>query len=544
MRLTASFVRITAIIAAVVWFSLLGYRDLAEPDEGRYAEIPREMVASGDWLTPRLNGFKYFEKPALQYWGTAVGYELFGLSNATARLWPALIGFLGALWAGYVGLRLYGKTAGFYAALITVSSLLYVAMGHHLTLDMGVSVFLVIGIGSLALAQQRREELAHVRRWMLIGWAALALATLSKGLIGLVLPAATLVAYTLWQRDWALWRHLHLGKGLLLFLAITVPWFVAVSLANPEFAHFFFIHEHFERYTTNVHDRDEAIWYFIPIFILGVLPWLVVVLKSMFSPQFAWWPRAGEGFDAARWLWLFAIVTFGFFSVGHSKLPSYILPMIPVVAVLAGRRLAREGMSRLDAGVLLLAVLLLLVAAAKAALLADVPDLVQMYLDYRPWIVAAAALLGLAAVAAFGAKLQPKRIAVVAGLALLSFQTLLWGFQSLSGYRSSHAIADAIQANVPTGTEIYVVEIYYPQSLPVYLQRTISLVGFKGELEMGIEQEPQRWISSDAEFVQRWQREQQAVAVMDHAGFDKYRAQGLSMRLIYSDLERIVVVKQ
>ncbi|MBI3771098.1 MAG: glycosyltransferase family 39 protein [Gammaproteobacteria bacterium] len=542
--MTASFVRLTVIVAAVIWFALLGYRDLVEPDEGRYAEIPREMVASGDWVTPRLNGFKYFEKPALQYWGTAIGFELFGFSNATARLWPAVLGFLGALWAGYVGRRLYGKTAGFYAALITLSSLLYVGMGHHLTLDMSVSVFLALGIGSLALAQHHREDPAHVRRWMLVGWAGLALATLSKGLIGLVLPAAAIVIYSLWQRDWALWKHLHLGKGLLLFLAITAPWFIAVSLANPEFAHFFFIHEHFERYTTTVHHRDEPVWYFIPIFIGGTLPWLAIVLKSVFRPQFAWWPQPNTGFDTERWLWVFAIVTFAFFSVGHSKLPSYILPMVPVIAILAGRRLALEGISKIDAGLILALAVLLLVLAARITQFADTPALVQMHLNYRPWLFAAAATLGITAIFAFGAKLQPKRIALVAVLALLSFQMIFWGFQSLAGIRSSRAMADAIQANVAAGTTVYSVEIYYPQSLPFYLQQPIRLVAFKGELEMGIDQEPERWIASSEEFVKQWQKENQAVAIIDQNILDRYRSQGLSMREIFRDPQRIVVVKQ
>lgn len=542
--MTASFVRLTVVAAAVIWFALLGYRDLIEPDEGRYAEIPREMVASGDWVTPRLNGFKYFEKPALQYWGTAVGFELFGLSNATARLWPAVLGFLGALWAGYVGLRLYGKTAGFYAGLMTLSSLLYAGMGHHLTLDMSVSVFLALGIGSLAVAQSRRENPAHVRCWMLVGWAALALATLSKGLIGLVLPGAAIVAYSLWQRDWALWKHLHLGKGLLLFLAITAPWFVAVSLANPEFPHFFFIHEHFERYTTTVHQRDEPVWYFIPIFIIGVLPWLGVFLKTVFRPQFRWWPQANSGFGAERWLWTFAIITFVFFSVGHSMLPSYILPMIPVLAIVAGRRLAKDGIGKVDASVILIVAALFLYLALRITQFADSPALVQMHLNYRPWLFAAATLMAVAAVLAFGAKQQPKRIALVAGVALLSFQMVFWGFQSLAGIRSSRAMADAIRANVPAGTDIYSVGVYYPQSLPFYLQQQIRLAMFKGELEMGIDEEPQRWIANSEEFVKLWQAETQAVAILDQSALEGYRAQGLSMRPIFRDAQRIVVVKQ
>ncbi len=103
------------LVFALIWFSNLEYRRLIHPDEGRYAEIPREMVVSGDWVTPRLNGIKYFEKPALQYWMTAAAYEAFGIHHWTARLWPALSGFLGVLFVGYVGLRLGGPTLGLYS---------------------------------------------------------------------------------------------------------------------------------------------------------------------------------------------------------------------------------------------------------------------------------------------------------------------------------------------------------------------------------------------------------------------------------------------
>src|SRR6476660_809673 len=117
-------------------------RRLANPDEGRYSEISREMAASGDWVTPRLNGIKYFEKPPLQYWATAAAYKAFGEHHWTARLWPALTGFLGVLLMFHVGARLYGRDAGVYAALVLGSSLLYTLMGHILTLDMGLTFFM------------------------------------------------------------------------------------------------------------------------------------------------------------------------------------------------------------------------------------------------------------------------------------------------------------------------------------------------------------------------------------------------------------------
>jgi len=537
------FFTLVAVIAAIIWFSQLGYRDLIEPDEGRYAEIPREMVATGDWVTPRLNGFKYFEKPVLQYWATATAYTLFGDNNTTARLWPALTGFLGALWAGFLALRLYGRSAGFYAFLVTLSSLLYIVDGHYLVLDMSLAVFLVAGVGCLVLAQHSRDDPAILRNWMLAGWTSLALATLSKGLIGVVLPAATVVIYSLWSRDWTLWRQLHLLKGLAVFLLVTAPWFIAVSLANPEFPQFFFIHEHLQRYTSTVHEREGAYWYFVPVFLLGIFPWVAVTLNSLLRPEFSSRPADGSAFDAERFLWSFALVVFVFFSAGQSKLPSYILPMMPVVAVMAGRRLAVEGYHRVDAWLLaIMAVALLLTGWQVTSLASDVIH-ADMYLDYRPWIFTGAGLYAVAAVLAIAIRrLQASHIAAIGLLALLAVQVILLGFQSLAGSRSSQELARVIRANVPEDTEIFALASY-PQSLAFYMKQTLTLVIVTDEMKMGIQQEPERWIGSEQEFLARWAAADQAVAVFRAHDLEKYLPLLEPARIIYTSPRRTAVMK-
>ena len=541
--MSTRFFALVVIVAAIIWFTQLGYRDLVEPDEGRYAEIPREMVATDDWVTPRLNGFKYFEKPVLQYWATATAYTLFGDNTTTARLWPALTGFLGALWAGFLGLRLYGRAAGFYAFLITLSGLLYVVDGHYLLLDMSLAVFLVAGVGSLVLAQRSRDDPAMLRNWMLAGWTALALATLSKGLIGVVLPAATVLVYSLWARDWTLWRQLHIFKGLAAFLLVTAPWFIAVSLANPEFPQFFFIHEHLQRYTSTVHEREGAYWYFLPVFLLGIFPWVAVALTSLLRPGFTSRSRGAAGFDAERFLWSFALVVFVFFSAGQSKLPSYILPMMPVVAVMAGRKLATEGYHRVDAWLLaIMAAALLLTGWQISSLTSDVIS-ADMYLDYRPWIFAAAGLYAVAALLAnLMRKLRAAHIAVIGLLALLAAQVVLLGFQSLAASRSSQELARAIRASVPEGTEIFALASY-PQSLAFYMKQTLTLVIVTDEMKMGIRQEPDRWIGSEQAFLARWDAADQAVAVFRAHDLEKYRPLLQPLRIIYSGPRRTAVIK-
>ncbi len=348
------------ITLTILWFATLDARRLVHPDEGRYAEIAREMAATGDWVTPRLNGLKYFEKPPLQYWLTAAAYRVFGVHEWTARLWPALAGFLAVLALGAAGYALGGVTLGAYAALVLATTLWHAGIAQIVTLDSGLSFFLAVGFSALVIAQ-RAETGANARRtWMWVASAALAGATLSKGLIGIVLPGGALVVYTALTRDFAVWRRLHVASGLAVYLALTAPWFVAVSRANDEFARFFFIHEHFERFLTTGHARPGPWYYFVPWFAAGMLPWLLVLAWGV---RRAW--RDGTpnalGFSWQRFALSWAAFVFLFFSASGSKLQSYILPMFPPLALVTAFLLVR-----LEARTLL-RLMLPLVAAGSAA---------------------------------------------------------------------------------------------------------------------------------------------------------------------------------
>ena len=198
-----------AVVLATVWFCSLDYRKLIRSDEGRYAEIAREMAVTGDWITPRLNGIKYFEKPPLQYWATAAAYRTFGEHEWTARLWPAVTGFAGILLLFFAGGRLFGIGAGFCASLILASSAGYVASAHFNSLDMGLAFFVTATLLAYLLAQRPDATPLSNRLWTLAAWAAAALAVLSKGLIGVVIPAAVLAIYVVLQRDFGRLRGLH-----------------------------------------------------------------------------------------------------------------------------------------------------------------------------------------------------------------------------------------------------------------------------------------------------------------------------------------------
>jgi 4-amino-4-deoxy-L-arabinose transferase-like glycosyltransferase len=217
------------VVAAVGWFGSLEHRGLFIPDEGRYAEIPREMLATGDWITPRLNDLKYFEKPPLQYWLTAASFALFGEDEWTARLAPATLGFFALLVTGYAGLRLWGPVTGVLAALILGSSWGYFLGGQYLTLDITLTACLTIALCALMLAQDEQAvpEPRARSAWMRVAWACAALAVLSKGLIGIVLPAIALAAYRATRGSGA-FKSFEVARGGLLFFALVVLWFLVV----------------------------------------------------------------------------------------------------------------------------------------------------------------------------------------------------------------------------------------------------------------------------------------------------------------------------
>ena len=542
---TRAWLLLAALLAAVLWFGPLDYRKLVKPDEGRYAEIPREMVASGDWTTPRLNDIKYFEKPALQYWATATAFTLFGEHHWTARLWSALTGFLGILAAAYTAARLWGPAAGINAACVLAGSLLYVLIGHINTLDMGVSFFLATAIFAFVLAQRDEAAPPQTRRWMWAAWALLGGAVLSKGLIGLVLPGATLVAYSLWQRDFALWKKLHLVSGLAILLAITVPWFVAVSLANPEFARFFFIHEHFERFLTKAHGRYQPMWYFIPILLGGIAPWLVSLLAAL---RHAPARDAATRFQPRRFLLVWIIVVFGFFSVSSSKLVSYILPLFPAAAALIGWQLTRLAPQALRwhalpwiplgiAGML----------AAPMVVRMSSPEVpAALYEAYVPWLIGACASLAAAAAAAYVFARRGRAPAAIISLGLggLVFaQLALNGHDSLSPSSSAYHIARQIEAEAAAPDVALFSVNTYDQTLPFYLKRTMTMVSYMDELGFGIAQEPEKFIPDLAAFEQAWRAAPKALALLAPADYRNFQAQGLPMRVLAQDTRRIIIAK-
>lgn len=528
----------------LTWFYMLGARTLVPTDEGRYAEMAREMVATGDWITLRLNGIKYFEKPPLQNWMNALTFSLFGLGDWQARLWTGLCGLIGIFVSSYTAFKIYGRRIAVITALVLGSSFYWAAMGHINTLDMGLSGMMTLALCGLLLAQRDGASDKEQRNGMLLCWAGMALATMSKGLIGFVLPGAVLVLYTLWTRDFGLWLRLHMGKGLLLFFAITTPWFILVWQANPEHPHFFFIHEHFQRFTSTVHKRGGAWYYFFPLLIIGIVPWLGLLVQSLLKAL----KKESSQFQAKKMLLVWSVFIFFFFSISGSKLPSYILPIFPALAILIA--CAIEELSslqiKLNAGLLILIGAGSLASAGKIGGLAKHAYEIPFYVAMIPWAYAAA---GIALVGGILALILVKQkrdfsIIVLAVSAYVGGQVVFIGHDQWGKYSAGFYHVPAIQAELKADTPIYAVG-RYEQSLPFYLQRTTILVEHPDEMEFGLGIQPQLWIRKRDDFIQQWQEmataNKSAVAFLNPAIYEDFKQKSIPMRVIGNDPKRVII---
>lgn len=529
----------------VVWLGTLGYRHLIPTDEGRYAEIAREMFTTGDWVTIRYNDLKYFEKPPLQMWGTALAYTLFGVGDWQARLFTALSGLIGIAFTMLAAARWWGKRVAVVSALVLASAPMWNVGAHFNSLDMGVAGCMTMALAALLLAQHPDASPAQRRGWMWACWAAMALAVLSKGLIGVVLPGFVLVVYTLVARDWALWKRLHLLTGLVVFFAVGAPWFVLISARNPEFAWFFFVHEHFQRFTSTVHHRDAPLWYFVPLLVAGFLPWLAQ-LPGAARLTMARDQAAANGFRPTLLLGLWAVLIFAFFSVSNSKLPGYIFPIVPALAILAALVLeqADERMWRWQLKTFLGVSLVGLAACGYLATMSSEMYPNAVFARFAAFL--AAAFLAAAVLTWLALRLAARRFESLAAFAcgwFLTFTIALLGHEAFGRSMSGIDLVPAVKPWLKPGVPFYAVE-RLDHTMPFYLDTPAVMVQEPDELAFGVAHEPAKWIPTTDAFVVRWRDGGQAVAMMSPGTYQRLAAQSVPMTVIAQDTRRVIVRRQ
>jgi 4-amino-4-deoxy-L-arabinose transferase-like glycosyltransferase len=492
-------------LLAAVFFVLLGSRPLFVPDEGRYAEIAREMVVRGDFITPFLNGIKYFEKPILFYWLGALSIKIAGLSLWSLRSINAVLGLLGCIATYYTATCLYAsRRTGFMAALVLGSSWLYVCMARMITLDLPVTFFLTLSLYSFLIGIESRK-----RKFFLMAYAFAAFAVLTKGLIGIVFPGLIIGLWIFIENRWRLLLQMSLFTGLLLFTAIALPWHLLVQYKNPEFYHFYIVEQHFLRFTLKEIGHYQPAWFFIPCLVLGFFPWITFLPQALYRGL-----RTSDSFDLFFILW--AVVIFAFFSISQSKLIPYILPIFPPLAILLGRYFATPGKAKGLGFFLALLLSLLLAIAIHFLPLQKAPDFAQMKLYF--FLMSGSLIFGSFLAYVFS------RFSTIA-FSLTFFYSSLFillffaAFPALDS-RSIYPLAQVLRERLQAQDTVITYNRYY-QDLPFYLEREVSILNWRNELAFGFAHQANvDWLIDDVQFWQAWHGENKTYALL---GLDDFK---------------------
>lgn len=499
-------------LAVAVWVEPSGSW-LAEPDEPRYAEIPREMLASHDFVVPRLNGVPYFEKPPLLYWANAGAIAVLGETPFAARLPTRLAGLGTSLLVLFAVARVWGRKAGVFAFAFFVLSPLALTFSR-LNLTDGVLTFFFTAtvLASWAAVVQRLAGRSALALSALAG-AMAAGAFLSKGLVGIVLPGGIVFFWCLATRQMRGLLALVAGPAVPVFLALGTPWLWLAERRHPGFLHFFFIHEHFQRFATPEANRPGPIYYFVLVFVAGFLPGLAFFARGL--------RPIGRSHPRALFFLIWFAVVFVFFSLSHSKLSPYFFPALPAGAALAARGLLGSDDKGRARGFGFGAISSILVGLAAVAIPSVRASISQA--DVWPLVVTAAAILVAGAAACFAWRRNAEGAlgSLCLGWAGLYIGlAFLWPHTNLALDVRTLTIAARSAAEASSGSESARAKIVsyrtYVQGVPWTLKSTIPVVDYTGELEPQWIPEEQRreifWSRDD--FWRRWQSGERLVVVM------------------------------
>ncbi|HME11499.1 MAG TPA: glycosyltransferase family 39 protein [Candidatus Acidoferrum sp.] len=330
------------VTLCVCYFSHLGALGFVGPDEPRYAWIARAMAESGDWVTPRLYGQPWFEKPVLYYWSAALSFKLFGVSEAAARLPSAVSALLATLAMAWLALRVYGAATARWLMLLLPTCVGMIGFSHAAATDMPFSGMLTVAMvcAAVTLGLTRTEHSPILPRtpWLppLLFGFFLGLAVLAKGPAAILLSGGAIFFWAILTKRWRdAFRLLH-PAAIAAFCATALPWYILCARRNPDFFRVFVIEHNFKRYLTPEFQHIQPFWFYVPVLLVALLPWTATLLWSAaVGISHLWRTRTAGSPTCFLFCWVAFCVLF--FSTSHSKLPGYILPAIPAIALLMAR---------------------------------------------------------------------------------------------------------------------------------------------------------------------------------------------------------------
>jgi 4-amino-4-deoxy-L-arabinose transferase-like glycosyltransferase len=545
------------LLLGVFYAMWLGSHPLFTPDEGRYSEVAREMVASGDYITPRLNGVAFLDKPVFYYWLQTVSINVIGLKEWALRFWPAFMGVLGSLVIYITGHLLFNRRTGIISALILATSPLYYGAAHYANLDLEVAVLISNALLFFITAIQSTSK-QRAYAFFLTAYVFCGLAALTKGLIGIVFPAIIVGLWVVLLNRWSVLKRMSLATGIVIFIAITAPWYILVQKANPEFFQFFFVTQQVSRFlTTADFNNKTAAWFYAPIVLAGFFPWTILLFQALTrSLQNVWKNRQQHQVELFLLIWLFFV--FAFFSIPKSKTVGYILPIFPALALLTGNYINRLW-DHPKAKSITFATLLFSVGSAIifiACLFS--PHYKNFAIDKAlvPYLTFTGLTFLIASISLciFGRGLNLKRFFSILTTCSIVFLLTFIASASVINQKSIKPLATQLKPTLQPSDEVVTFYKYY-QDLPLYLERRITIVqdwdspdiphndNWVRELWYGmVFQDTKDWLIDKNTFWQRWNSNKRLFVLTDESYYHDFISQAKSKVYKISQYNSVIVL--
>jgi 4-amino-4-deoxy-L-arabinose transferase-like glycosyltransferase len=500
-----------------------------EPDEARYSLIPSAMNQSGNYITPHIKNVIYLEKPPLVSWATAISFKVFGENDFSARLFAALCAGGCILLAYFIGRHFRDEKTGLYAAMLLTISAFPFVLGHINILDMTLTFFVSLSIWLGYLALQKQKKYLYYLFYFIC-----ALAFLTKGVIGVVFPFGILVIWLIWTGKWRQIWKLFSPIGILICLIVVFPWLIMAHNENPDFLWFFFVREHFLRFTTKMHGKTEPFYFYLPILVGGLIPWLLYLIKawknryiteSLFSP------------DENKLLIVWFLLIFIFYTVSSSKLVTYIAPVFLPLALFAGcifKKYEEEMPMEQNAMQVIIYRLAIIFQSLIFFIILMLPPIFKKYSDAekglvilvsdRWWLYIVIPVIALLLLTFLPDLIYKKfkrgwffSIYVLCAILLGSMLFPLNDF--LAPYRSAEVTKEAIARYVPKVRDLYQYKINF-YGIDFYNKIRTPIVDDFGELSEGIakmpEKERKHYFLSAEEFFKLYAEKKDIYCITQH----------------------------
>jgi 4-amino-4-deoxy-L-arabinose transferase-like glycosyltransferase len=462
---TLWFVAITVTLY-FCYFHQLGVVGLMGPDEPRYAWIARDMMESGDWITPRLYGSPWFEKPPLYYWGAALSFKLFGVSEMTARLPSAISALFATLALAWLAWRVYGSATARWLLLLLPSTAGMIGFSHSAATDMPFSAMLTCAMVPAAVLlgivpstretlESNRDYAADLSRNAILVTAALfglflGFAMLAKGPAAIILSGGAVVCWAAYTRRWTAIKRLLHPVAIAAFCVVALPWYVLCAVRNPDFLRVFILEHNFKRFLTPEFQHIQPFWYYAGIVLIAFLPWTPALLWALATGIRGWIRRERLG-AMSCFLLCWALFCLVFFTISRSKLPGYILPAIPAIGLLLARAITKLGPARRWSLALASLIPGLALAALFFALFNHNDQILKKAVAYTPAVEIAVGAIGAANILlAIAYLFRRKNFAIVVGIVPVIFSMYVVDdalpFTPIST-QSARYLADQIRAD-------------------------------------------------------------------------------------------------